>query len=259
MAVRYKELSALYEFVRSMKKATGRRVFQRNDSTGTIAPADLPIVGLSQMVNEAGQVITGCIALNSRMTYAGGHGESALYTVTYGPPGLEGSVEHEDTTVSFDIGVQQLSSPANFWKYSGSTTPVSTPIPIEISVGNITRTKSGLSKGRNTSFRNTLVQSMGKLNQGSFEGFAKGNVKFEGASGGSYRDSDGHLKFSYELAFTYRIARTLGAGSPVNDIWQKEYSAEGGVWLEVVDRTNSKKRYSYMDFSSLVDEPDESE
>ena len=253
MAVRYKELSALYEFVRSMKKATGRRVFQRNDSTGTIAPADLPIVGLSQMVNESGNVITGCVALKSRMTYAGGHGESALYTVDYGPPGLEGSVEHEDTTVRFDIGIQQLSSPAHFWKYRGSTTPVSTPIPIEISVGTITRIKSGLSESQNTAFRNTLVQSMGTLNVRSFEGFARGNVKFEGAYGGSYRDSNGDVKFSYELVFTYRIARTLGAGSQINDIWQKEYNAEGGVWLEVIDSTNSKQRYSYMNFENLVD------
>ena len=252
---KYKELASGFEFVRDRKGATGRRVFQRNDADGTISIADLPVVGFSKMVNEWGRPVAGCIALSSRYTFAAGHTETPVFTVSYGPPGLEGSVEHEESTSHFNVGVHQLSSPAHFWKYQGSTAKVSAPVPVEISTGTVTRVKSGLTQAKNTSFRAVMVNNMGRLNDRAFEGFARGNVKFEGGYGGSYRDADGNLRYSYELIFAYKIARALKSGSPVNDVWQKEYNAEVGGWYTVVDGSSGFKRYSYIDFETMISEP----
>ena len=256
----YKELSAGYQFTRNVRGGpTGRRWFQRNDATGTIAQRDLPQPGLSQMVDENGKNVFGCYATSSTIRYASGHGATPIYEVQYGPLGLSGEVTHGTAeSVRFDVGTEQVLLPAERFKWHTSINPIPFPIGVGVTTGSITKLKSGLTKSQDTQFRIMLIERMQTLNSKDFEGFAAGNVKFEGAYGSSYRDHMGKLRFSYELMFAFRVLPVVDGTAPTW-AWQRELNVHDDSafrapeWELVYSKSGTKLRYKMTNFDDLFD------
>ena len=257
MAEMYKELSAGYQLRRGETETTGRRWFQRNDTSGTVAVAALPTVGTSLMVDRAAADVPGCIARFAREIYVDGHGGTPALEYTYSTSSSSasvggGGISQDDDFQRFEIGGESvLIEPPSDWQWDGAGTKVKHAVRKDVLVGTFTITRTGLNAAEDLVFKGTMIAHARTINAAAFKGFNSGCVRFEGAEGGSYRDANGALRYGYDLVFAYRLLDN-DLGGPTTDTWLYELYPGTATWDIVERASDGKRKYKKTDFSVLV-------
>lgn len=240
MAEQYKELMDGWELTYDRNGPAGTRVFQRNDVAGSITLANLPIVvGSSTMTTKSGSAITGCVCQGYKWRFTGG---VAQVTATYGlGDGRKGAPAPPGDAISTDPNMDQWSAAGDVFsipdggaEWTWSSTPlvaVEQPLFIAVPSGEIRLPKTVLAANF-SAFKSAVAALVGKTNGATFEGYAVGQVLFEGAQGGARYNAAGVLEYGFDLIFKWRKV----GGSVESDDWNYIWREDGtGKWDTPID------------------------
>lgn len=258
----YKELGRGYNYnTDEQGSVSGTRTFIV-DSGGGIA--SLPVRGTSLMPNEFGVDIPGCLARQIRVQFDGDD-RDPQYVVVYdtrsqfGVSGAMG-ITNDEANRSFDVQPELMSidSEAGGWTWDLQAAPIDAGIAIfkRSVLQDFSMAKAGLS----TTAKNTLLtkirQQAGTINASAFEGFAVGQVYFNGSRGGNYKDQSGVERWNIELLFTARLLtdeKDYAGAAITQDDWLYLYiDQEGAAGDFDKPKRGSAYLYRKTDFSSLV-------
>ena len=281
MPERWAELRDRYELTKSAEGIEGTRVFKRDDANGTIlpynanyaAPAEPPAtetetlpgnINSDPMIDTDGHsTITNCKLRSFRVTKpAFDHGgpTNTLYVCRYSTT-PSGGYTNAGRGVSDNENDRSFSGGAEFeffegaeeqWEWDGTTDAVTIPLKKRTSTGKFTVPKAGLNSTQKVALFDDIIDYLGTINSGNFEGFAAGQVLFSDFDGGTVHDTDGSLKWSFNLNFHYRILK--GPENITQDDWLYIYDPDSGEYKKpkVAGSSPAKYLYEKTTFSGLV-------
>jgi hypothetical protein len=260
MAEMYRELMEPWDLQYGAQGPEGVRVFQRNDTSGSIAAASLPIViGTSTMTNAAGTAITGCVCRRYRWKKVSGVAQvtanySSATTKLGGggqPPEPGSAVSWDEDMVQWSAGGEVLSIPGDSktWKWDSDTAAVNQPVFKVVATGTI-RLPKVVCAEQLSSFKGFVRGCVGHINSAEFEGYAEGQVLFEGADGGARINSAGVLEYGFDLVFKWRLIGGSVSSADWQYIWRED---KGGLWDKPKDPSGGLL-YATADFSDLTDD-----
>jgi hypothetical protein len=265
MSEMYKELASGYRLDESQKNTTGTRLFVRDDVSGDIAVGSLPVVGTSLMVDYAGSNITGCLCRGSRPYEQDGVKHIEFRYSIVDPDSATGKgggsyVPNDASSRSF-AGAAELiviEGGKNEWVWENAATPVTQSMSKSIFTGTFTVPVPEMSAAQKALYLDIVKTKAGTINNATFEGFAVGQVLFSGIDGGTYRDADGGLKWSFNAQFQFRIIKDDIWEITQND-WLLVWNIEAGRWDYPRYNVASVWKYLYAktDFSNLITVPAE--
>ena len=248
----YKRQTRFYEFNVTADEITGKEVYIRHDdAAGGIAYASLPLVGTTPILDPSGSAVGTCLCRSRRATYEGGDVNSVKWEFTYAtgknsPP--SDNIEEDKAARRYDLGTQTTAidkaNPSEVGPRNQRVVKLNAAGTFSIPTGDMAGT-------RKDSFI-TLVESMaGKINHSAFEGHRQGSVMFEGVSGGTKYNSNGQLRWLFEMRFTFKILQgAINTGGNVASMdWNYDLNTDGKWELIKVDGTGW---YGTADFSSLT-------
>lgn len=237
---------------------TGSRVYIKVATGG----GALPIVGTSLLPDETGTPITGCLCrikkvvrdlndTNYQYHFEYSTSDTSLDLSGTGvstDPG-DRSLEVQAESLSFQTGdneVWEALDSNNTYQYTLQDTSIYKRIvliPFSIPRANLT-----------AAAYNTLLTAVktraGTINNAAFEGFAAGQVLFEGIRGSTFTNASGLKRWSVELIFKARLLNGLDPNANL---------IAADDWLYIFDNyyvkpRNSAGKYLYekTDFSALV-------
>lgn len=225
----------------------GRRVFQRNDGSGSIAVASLPItVGTSTMTDRAGSEISGCVCSKYTWKLVSGiaqvsaeYEDGARKTNGAQAPDPGDAVAKEEGGVQWSVGGEVLSipTPGASWKWASDSAKVEQPIYKSVSTGTVRVPRVKAAADFNT-WLATVLACVGKVNSGTYGGFAAGQLLLEGVEGGSRKSPTGVTEYAFDVVFKFRV---IGGGITSGDwqyLWREDF---GGSW----DRPKDGSNYLY--------------
>lgn len=266
MSEMYKELASGYKLTEGQKNTTGTRLFVRDDVSGDVAVASLPVVGTSLMKNYSGSDITGCLCRSSRPYEQDGvkHIEFS-YSISDPDSGAGkggGSYVPTDTSSRSFSGAAELvviEGGKSEWVWQEAGTPVTQSLSKRIFTGTFTVPIPGMNEVQKALYLAIVKNLAGTINNATFEGFAIGQVLFVGIDGGTYRDANGVLFWSFNAQFQFRIIRDEVWDVTQND-WLLVWNVETGRWdYPRIDISGFKYLYKKTDFSTLLTVPVEPE
>lgn len=229
----YAERESGYQFSKTERGARGRREFIRDDVDGTIAAASLPTIGTSTMVDESGSSVSDCICRTMDPSWEDG---VKKYVATYDTNSTSASgstsVPTDTASRSFSGAAEAVSiesTPGNGWRWEGSTEPVSQQVFKNIFTGEFTIPKSGMTSAEKATWLAEVVSNAHCINDDTFEGFAEGRVLFVGIDGGTSRESNGDLVWSFNMIFRFRIIKDP-LSSFTQDDWLYLWDKDQGKW-----------------------------
>jgi hypothetical protein len=227
----YKELIHGYGYEAPQDgPTTGRRVYLYVPTGGET----LPIVGTSTLPNENGVAMPGVICRKKRVVRDPSDPHPQLhfeYSTT--PPGRtdgvliptdpgDRSFEAYAETLAFEnkdgggwIGVSQTPG-------DGNDQPLTdTSIYKRVVLVDFTIPRANLTTASYNSLLSTIRTHAGTINSAAFEGYAEGQVYFEGPRGATFTTADGQKRWSLELRFKARLLTGEGdlAGPITKDDW----------------------------------------
>ena len=218
----YKETS--YRLEEDAKGIRGIRVFTQ-DASGDVAT--LPIVLTDLMPDEAGSGIPNCLARRKVTTY---QGNIPVVTVQYNTSdgisisgGINVSDNPDSRTFDTTTEIVHMDSPTQGWNWDGGTDVVDTPMGKLIVLSRFTIPIAGLTTAQKNTFRTSVLSQAGTINDAAFEGFAIGQVRFDGIRGGDRYDESGDQTWAFELEFTAKIINDTHASTPSQDHWNYEW------------------------------------
>lgn len=275
MPVMFKELHGpeFYSFDQNEQGATGRRTFQRNDAAGDVAAADLPAIGVDLMVDEADDDVANCLCRSKSTTFLEGD-ENTLAVVfeysTKAAGGGDGGNGPRDTALEdFELSGEEeviQAYPAgrrNVFEFVDAANDdvkwANQGIPRKLFAGtfNIPYWDQALDEtGRNAFI--ALVKTLAcTINSVAIRTFAIGQVRFDGVSGGAYRDQDGDVKWAFTCHFSFRVLGSNLAGTAITSHdWLYQVNENEGVYRKVRNHDTDKYLYEEADFSPLLAEPE---
>lgn len=275
MSVLFKELhgDGEYSFEQTERGARGTRTFQRNDSAGTIAPEALPVVGESLMVDPADASVSGCVCRGARAAFVGGDGGTLGYVFDFSTEasgGGSGANGPRDTALEdFELaGEEEViqaypSGRLNVFEFEGAANDdvkwAEQGIPRKLFAGsfNIPYWDQALDDTGRTAFI-TLVKSLAcTINDATLRTFAAGQVRFDGVSGGAYRDQNGDVKYAFTCHFSFRVLGSdLAGGAIASHDWLYQLNEKEGVYRKVKNHDTGNYLYEEGDFAPLLAEPE---
>jgi len=269
----YKELHGESEYVLdvSMEGITGTRTFQQNDAAGNVAAASLPEVGTSLMVDLGGTDVANCICRRKRAVFIGGDGGTRGYEFTYST---------EETTVSnsmnnrprnlaaedFELSVEEEviqaypSGRLNVFEFEGAANDdvkwAEQGIPRKLMTGtfNIPYANQELNSTQRDTFIGKIKTYGGTINAAAFMGFAAGQVRFDGASGGNFVNDEGNVRWAFNLHFSFKLlgGSLVGGTAISSDDWLYIVNEKEGVYRKVKNHDTGKYLYEKSNFATLV-------
>lgn len=253
----YKELIHKYEYsTDELGRVTGRRHFIE-DSDGAIL--SLPVRGTSLMPDKEGTDITGCVCRQIKVVY-NSNDKDPQYVALYssqasGANGALGITNDEDSR-TFDISAELLSldGAGGGWKWEAQNEAIQEGVGLHkrIVLQNFTLAHTGLTTAEKNTLLGVIRDQAGTVNSAAFEGFAAGQVFFEGARGGDYINESGSRRWNLELSFVARLLEDEDAytGTISGDDWQYLMNPLTAAF----DKPKLGSRYLYREtnFANLV-------
>jgi hypothetical protein len=256
MPTLYQELADEYQLDRTEDGVTGRRVWIRDDLNGATSPAGLPLVGTSLMVDDAAFTVPNCICRSLQTAYRGGIAH-IIATYRTRPSTVEwtgASISRDPDTRIFEgtADVALLNDPSSTaLVWSGTTDAPATSIGKPLFAGTFTIPRSDLSTAQKNALFVKIVTHAGTINNASFQSLRTGSVRFDGIRGGTYRDDNGNLRWSFDLIFSYRLLNDPYTSITSND-WLYDFDPQTGAWKQAVTSTGAKAKYTATDLSLLL-------
>jgi hypothetical protein len=234
----FKEIISKYGYTTD---ETGRISGSRHFVTDAAGPISaLPVRGTSTMPNEAGAGMSGVLARRIRVL-RDPEDRDFQYAVDYDSqpqtsPSPASGLTTDPASRSFEASAEifSVASTPGAWEWSVNGGPVEEGLPLykRAVLQNFSATRHGLTTAQKDALLGTIRDRAGSVNSAAFEGFAIGQVLFNGARGGDYTDESGVRKWSLELSFTARMLTgelDAGGAAITQDDWLYLYSeAQGG-------------------------------
>lgn len=273
MAVMFKELHGpeFYSFDQNESGSTGRRTFQRNDDAGSVAAASLPVVGTSLMVDPADANVPNCFCRSKTATFVEGDALTIGYVFEYstkdstfsGSGGGHGP--KNPASRSYEMGLEENTfltgesdgKVAKF-EFVGATSGseyAEQNVPVFANVGaiSIPHANQAMDATAKTAFL-TLVATYGRtINSVAFEGFAIGQVRYDGYTGGDYYNEAGAQRWAFELHFSVKqIGEDLNGTLIAEDDWLYQINEKEGLYRKLKNHATGKFLYEKKAFAALL-------
>jgi hypothetical protein len=256
MAEMYKRTAEGYQYNETEDGITGQEIYIRDDVSGTLAVASLPVVGSSVHSDPYGSAVGSCYCRTKNAVFPDGHPDTLKWTMSFGtrkPSAESNPINNDPNNRRFRMGAEMVTieSPSiGSWVWgsgSGSGTPIDQKIYQRIVQGDFTIPKSKLTPAQNTAFIGSVISYAGRINSATFEGFPAGQVYFSGIEGGTTYDQ-GDLQYNYEMHFEFMINPHIGTSEPAYLYAYKESSPAG--WAIPQDSAGNKL-FGSVDLNSI--------
>ena len=251
MADKFVRWSEGYSIRYEESSISGKEVYRRDDAhADAVVFGGMPVVGTTQMLNETGSAVTGCRCRTKDVKFLEGDMGTVEYTFSFSTKSGSGSSPDSTDVDSrrFDLAgeIHQVENPSSVgWTWPNGD-PIEQPLFLRIVTGKFTIPKRVANAAKNN-FIGSVIPFAGRINLGTFEGFADGQVLFTGLSGNDETNSDGNREWVFTLQFEFRvIPALLNPGNDWNHLWRKT-----GSWSTPKD-ANGKFLYEAKDMSELV-------
>lgn len=273
MAEMYKEIhgEGEFELIKEETGIRGTRTFIRDDETGTVAAAALPVVGTGKMVDMAGTEIENCFCRLIRGVFVQGYGGAPGYRCEYSTEEFSmtseagAGVPRDDAAEEYDISadIDQFTpdpdiASGDYWKFEGAAADVSVveqSLPVAVTKGtfSIPHPNQEMTEAERTAFLDKVRDQAGSINDAAFKGYSAGQVFFETVSGGNFRNSAGNLRWAFRLHFSWKSVQDPVGGAVIKtDAWLYVLSDKEGKLRKPVTNVGGKYLFRKTNFGSLL-------
>jgi hypothetical protein len=194
---------------------------------------------------------------DAKITYTSEYPETMQISSEYGVTNDSGEIKYsggvvvagaESVTVG-KAGAADVIKARNHWKWPDGVLATDLRRSLKGAVIQYTIPRQ-IFPGKMDEFVKLSMQTMGKINNNTFQEFAEGSVLYIGAQAQEGIAPDGSKKWNVELRFKIRVVN----GSTYTDSWLYQYKPSQNEYVLVMRATDNSFLYKKADFSKLLSE-----